>query len=38
MQKAEAQRLCLEVLGWVTEDRAGARAFNVSMWLLIIDT
>jgi len=35
VQRAEAQRLCLEVLGWATEDRAGARVFNVryGCWL-----
>jgi hypothetical protein len=30
IQLAEAQRLCLEVLGWATEDRPGARMFSVS--------
>jgi hypothetical protein len=30
IQRAEAQRLCLEVLGWGVGDRAGARMFRVS--------
>lgn len=37
VQLAEAQRLCLEVLGWATEDRAGARMFSVGVCVVWSD-